>query len=137
MSVEDALSAAERLLPGVPAPKGATDERWQAIIPVGYFVEDEPEAIWPFVLKWGSHEQDDLRAAIATCLLEHLLVQRPETAVKSRSRSTTSRWICFSSNRQSQFPLARPGIFIRASEPSPSASCRGIIAISATDVSTA
>jgi hypothetical protein len=25
------------------------------------------------VLKWGSHEDEDVRAAIATCLLEHLL----------------------------------------------------------------
>ncbi|MGB7729310.1 MAG: hypothetical protein WBL50_14860 [Candidatus Acidiferrum sp.] len=46
MSVENALSAAERLLPGVPAPKSATDERWQAIIQLGYFVEDEPEAMF-------------------------------------------------------------------------------------------
>jgi hypothetical protein len=40
---------------------------------VGDFVENEPEVIWPFVLKWGSHEDDDVRQAIATCLLEHLL----------------------------------------------------------------
>jgi len=37
------------------------------------FAEREPEVIWPFVLKWGSHEEEDVRAAIATCLLEDLL----------------------------------------------------------------
>jgi hypothetical protein len=73
MSVQEALATAEQLLPGVPAPDGAKDPRWQAIIRVGDFAEHEPEAIWPFVLKWGSHEDDDVRTAIATCLLEHLL----------------------------------------------------------------
>ena len=73
MNVRGALAAAERLLPGVAAPDGNKDPRWQAIIRVGDFVESEPEAIWPFVLKWGSHEDDDVRQAIATCLLEHLL----------------------------------------------------------------
>jgi hypothetical protein len=73
MSVQEALATAEQLLPGVAAPDGTEDARWQAVIHVGYFVEEEPEAIWPFVLKWGSHEDEDVRAAIATCLLEHLL----------------------------------------------------------------
>lgn len=88
MNVQEALAAAERLLPGIPAPEGTEDPRWQAIIEVGMFVEQEPEAIWPFVLKWGSHE--DVRAAIATCLLEDLLeyhfdllFPRVETAAKS------------------------------------------------------
>jgi hypothetical protein len=36
-------------------------------------IESDPQAIWPFVARWGSHPQADLRAAIATCLLEHLL----------------------------------------------------------------
>ena len=73
MTVQEALAAAEQLLPGRPAPNGAEDPRWQAIIEVAMFAEQEPEAIWPFVLKWGSHDDEDVRAAIATCLLEHLL----------------------------------------------------------------
>jgi hypothetical protein len=73
MTVQEALAAAEELLPGYPAPDGAEDPRWQAIIEVAMFAEREPEAIWPFVLKWGSHEDEDVRAAIATCLLEDLL----------------------------------------------------------------
>jgi hypothetical protein len=73
MTLQDALAAAEQLLPGRSAPDGAEDPRWQAIIEVAMFAEHEPEAIWPFVLKWGSHEDEDVRAAVAICLLEHLL----------------------------------------------------------------
>ena len=60
--------------------------------------------------------------------------QRPETSVKSANRFKSFGVSCFSSKRQRQFPFARPGKFIRASEPSPSTSCRGTTAISATDV---
>ena len=73
MTVHEAIAAAERILPGHAAPDGVEDPRWQAVIEVGNFVSEEPEAVWPFVLRWGSHGDDDLRAAIATCLLEHLL----------------------------------------------------------------
>jgi hypothetical protein len=73
MTVQEALLAADKMLPGIPSPDGTKDPRWQAIIRVGDFVEHEPEAIWPFVQKWGSHEDEDVQAAIATCLLEHLL----------------------------------------------------------------
>jgi len=67
------IAAAERILPGKAAPKGAVDDRWQALIRGGDFVQSDPETIWPFVLKWGSHEDEDLRAGVGTILLEHLL----------------------------------------------------------------
>jgi len=73
MTVSAAIRAAEKLLPGRPAPDGATDPRWQAIIAVSEFIEAEPEPVLEFAKRWGSHEQEDLRAAIATCILEHLL----------------------------------------------------------------
>jgi hypothetical protein len=73
LTVQESIAAAEKILPGQPAPAGENDPRWQAIIEISHFVPQEPNAIWPFVLKWGSHEDADLRAAIATCLLEHLL----------------------------------------------------------------
>jgi hypothetical protein len=72
-TVHNAIVAAEQILPGHAAPDGEEDPRWQVILKIGDFVEEEAEAIWPFALKWGSHEDADLRAAIATCLLEHLL----------------------------------------------------------------
>jgi len=73
MTVREAIDDAEAVLPGVPAPADARDERWQRILEVGSYLRDEPEAVWGFVARWGGHEQEDLRSAIATCLLEHLL----------------------------------------------------------------
>jgi hypothetical protein len=75
MSVSEAIRRAEVLLPGEPAPDGEIDPRWQAIIAIGEYIETEPEAVWRFVQKWGLHPQEDLRMAVATCLLEHLLGQ--------------------------------------------------------------
>jgi len=73
MAVTEAIRRANSILPGRPAPDGQLDPRWQAIITVGQFIETEPERIWPFVERWGKHPNADLRMAIATCLLEHLL----------------------------------------------------------------
>lgn len=73
MSIHEAIERAEALLPGKPAADGELDPRWQAIIAVGEYVETDPQPVWKFTRKWGRHPQEDLRAAIATCLLEHLL----------------------------------------------------------------
>jgi hypothetical protein len=73
VAVRRAIARAERVLPGVPASDGKRDPRWQAIIRVGQFVETQPEAVWQFARRWGTHAQRDLRSAVATCLLEHLL----------------------------------------------------------------
>jgi len=75
MTVQEAMEQAEALLPGSAAPEGEIDPRWQAIIAVGEFIESDPDPVWSFALRWGSSEDEDLRAAIATCLLEHLLEQ--------------------------------------------------------------
>ena len=74
-SVQDAIAKAEAVLPGQAAADGEVDERWQAIIAVGEFIETEPESVWAFILRWGSAHDQDLRMAISTCLLEHLLEQ--------------------------------------------------------------
>jgi hypothetical protein len=71
-AVRRAIASAESILPGRPAPVGI-DPRWQAIIRVADFIQSEPEAVWEFTLRWGKHAQADLRMAVATCLLEHLL----------------------------------------------------------------
>lgn len=54
---------------------GSPDEniRWQAAIALGCYCENDPSLIWPLVVKWGSSENDDVRAAISTCVLEHIL----------------------------------------------------------------
>src|SRR5258708_33406903 len=72
MGVVEAIREADALLPGEPVEEGQ-DPRWQAIIAVGEHIESEPEAVWSFIHRWGGHPQEDLRAAIATCLLERLL----------------------------------------------------------------
>ncbi len=73
-TIEDAIRRAEEILPGgAPSPDGELDARWQAVIAVGEHVETDPEEVWAFVERWGAHADEDLRAAIATCLLEHLL----------------------------------------------------------------
>lgn len=90
LTVQETIALAEKILPGQPAPDGENDPRWQAIIEIGHFVPQEPNAIWPSVLKWGSHEDADLRAAIATCLLEDLLAHHfdlifPRVEIEVRS----------------------------------------------------
>jgi hypothetical protein len=72
-AVKRAIASVERILPGKSAPEGERHTRWQAIIRVGEFIETQPEAAWRFAHRWGKHPQADLRAAVATCLLEHLL----------------------------------------------------------------
>jgi hypothetical protein len=73
MNVHEAIENAEAILPGTAAADGQEDPRWKAIIAIADFIEDEPEPIWSFVERWGQHADEDLRSAIATCLLEHLL----------------------------------------------------------------
>ena len=73
MTVLQAIRKAERVLPGRAAPEGQPDPRWQAILRVGDHIEQHPEEVWRFTRKWGVHANADLRTAIATCLLEHLL----------------------------------------------------------------
>ena len=73
MSLSELIRDAEAILPGTPAPEGSDDPRWQGIIAIGEYIETHPEEIWPFVARWGTSTQPDLRDAIATCLLEHLM----------------------------------------------------------------
>ncbi|MGH9786664.1 MAG: hypothetical protein ACRD88_21050, partial [Terriglobia bacterium] len=73
MTVWEAIEQAERILPGQAAPEEELDPRWQAIIEIGEFIEEEPDAVWSFITRWGCNGDEDLRAAVATCLLEHLL----------------------------------------------------------------
>ena len=67
------IARTERILPGRPAPDGERDDRWQALLRIEEFIPEHPEPIWEFTRKWGKHPQEDLRAAIAVLLLEHLL----------------------------------------------------------------
>jgi hypothetical protein len=73
MNITTAINEADAVLPGRAAEEGDEDPRWQAIIRIGAFIPTHPEEVWAFVERWGPSEDEDLRAAIGTCLLEHLL----------------------------------------------------------------
>ena len=73
MTISQAIRNAERVLPGKEVVDGQRDPRWQAIIDVSEYIDRYPNEIWCFTRKWGVHPNADLRAAVATCLLEHLL----------------------------------------------------------------
>jgi len=47
--------------------------RWQAMIVVGEFIEDRPHDVWRIVEQYGCSPDQDMRAAVATVLLEHLI----------------------------------------------------------------
>jgi hypothetical protein len=47
--------------------------RWQALIAIGQFLETAPEVVWDVIREHGSSADADMRAGIATVLLEHLL----------------------------------------------------------------
>jgi hypothetical protein len=72
VGVLEAIRHANALLPGQPADEGQ-DQRWQALIAVAEYIDSDPEVVWSFIRRWGSSSEADLRAGIATCLLEHLL----------------------------------------------------------------
>jgi hypothetical protein len=73
MNVIEAVANAEAILPGEDASDDEMDPRWQAIIALGDFIESDPEPLWLFVERWGIFPNENLRQAITTCLLEHLL----------------------------------------------------------------
>ena len=53
VSAATVIRNADALLPGVPT--DGQDQRWKAIIAVGEYIESEPEAVWQFICRWGSH----------------------------------------------------------------------------------
>ena len=73
MTVDETIAAAEAILPGRAALEGELDSRWQAVIAVAEFIEIEPKVVWSFAKRWGCSSDADLRMAISTCVLEHLL----------------------------------------------------------------
>ncbi|MFN9730874.1 MAG: hypothetical protein ACK59M_10490 [Pseudomonadota bacterium] len=47
--------------------------RWSAAVAAGELIATQPDVVWRLVLAHGSSPSEDLRMAIATCVLEHLL----------------------------------------------------------------
>jgi hypothetical protein len=70
------IDAAEGILraPRAHSPEATEpDPHWQAVISVAEYVAEHPEECWAFSLRWSDSEDEDIRMAVATCLLEHLL----------------------------------------------------------------
>src|SRR5262245_29185472 len=114
----ECIRRAEQILPGEAAPDGEPDPRWQVIIDVGEYVENEPEAVWDFARRWGSHPDSDLRDAIATCLIEHLLehhfeliLPKIEQAVRAQPdfADTVERCWSWAKRRFRPTPSGSPG----------------------------
>ena len=102
MTVHETVSHAESLLPGSPAPEGQPDARWQAIFDVSEFIDTNPDEVLAFALRWGSHANEDVRAAISCCILEHLLERhflkifpKVEETVRSDALFAETFRLCF------------------------------------------
>jgi hypothetical protein len=82
------------------------DCRWQALIVVGEFVESNPTRVWRVVMQYGVSKVADIRTAVATVLLEHLL-EHHFTQIFPRARRLAVR------SREFADTLSRSGNFIR------------------------
>lgn len=83
MSVNAAIERAKATLHFAPVDEGR-DPRWQAIIDVSEYLESDPEPIWGFIKELHDTPDDDLLAALATCLLEHLFEYHPDYRTKAK-----------------------------------------------------
>src|SRR5580765_1676085 len=84
MTVEEAIAAPDAILPGVAAPDGETDPRWQAVIAVAEFIETDPEPVWSFALRWGRYSDQDLQMRSRPVCLN--------TFSSSTSTNTSRKW---------------------------------------------
>jgi hypothetical protein len=67
--------------------------RWQAAIALGKVAESDPESVWILVERHGSRRHKDVRVAIATCVLEHLLEYHFDAFFPRVSKAVKgSRW---------------------------------------------
>jgi hypothetical protein len=69
--VQQAIVDADATLPG--PDENSFGPQWQVLIVIAEFVEAHPLEVWGVIDRWGNSTIEDLRDAIATLLLEHLL----------------------------------------------------------------
>jgi hypothetical protein len=77
MGVSAAIEKAKATLGCEPVEEGR-DPRWQAIIDLSEYLRSDPEPIWTFIQDLHDTRDEDLQAALATCLLEHLFEEHPQ-----------------------------------------------------------
>ena len=66
---------------------GDEDRIWKASVRLGDFVEEEPGPVWELVEKWGAADSAEVRMAVATCVLEHLLSTTSTDSLRLSSAS--------------------------------------------------
>ena len=94
MSIDAAIDKAKAVLHNPPGNEGR-DPRWQAIVDVGEYLQTEPERIWKFIEELRDTQDEDLRSALATCLLEHLIEDHPHYRAKgSNARNVLVSPVC-------------------------------------------
>lgn len=54
------------------------DCKWQAFIIVSRYISIQPEKCWEIIVDFGSRNDEDTQAAVATLLLEHYFEQLPQ-----------------------------------------------------------
>jgi hypothetical protein len=113
MDVWEAIERAEPILPGRAAAEGRRDPRWQAIIASEEFVQEEPMPSGHSSCV-GATADEDLRRAIATCLLEHWLEHhfrrffpRVEEAVRTNSMLADTFLKCWKFGRAKEQDSAK------------------------------
>lgn len=47
--------------------------RWQSLIVISELINSHPDLVWKIILKYGDSKDTDMRTAVSTLLLEHLL----------------------------------------------------------------
>jgi hypothetical protein len=69
---------------------------------VSEFIQSNPDEVWSFAQRWGAHKDQDIKAAVATCLLEHLLEHhfekvfpKLEAAVKADRELAATLSLCW------------------------------------------
>lgn len=109
MTLAETLARADALLLGGPPPAAERDRRWPAVARLAAFIDQEPDAIWAFVARWGSDPDAQVRTAIATCLLEPLLDKHfarcfplVESAVRGDPRFADTFLLCWPFGEASQ-----------------------------------
>jgi hypothetical protein len=84
--------------------------RWQALIVIGEFLKQDPALVWPVIRIHAVSKDDDMRTAVATVLLEHLLeyhLSRYWHRVR-RAALTESPLFADTLSRCAHFGLAQP-----------------------------
>jgi hypothetical protein len=49
------------------------EQIWTAAVEAGELIASRPDEVWELILDYGSRENADMRQAISSCMLEHLL----------------------------------------------------------------